>query len=1319
MVREVVRKRRQNDGAGSKKAATASATDDAIQSEGVGTSNDANNGQHEEDKIQSSTGKAPSARQTRKLQSRASLQAPYANLLTTTPGKNNSTFNSPRTPLRTPRSATTKRQDLWGIASPTSPNSPSMRALNAIVSFISPYASARRSAAFGDPEEDQDRSEVWKGKQKQNSMALVEEDDDENDEEDIASSLYPPLPSDPNSSLQAITKDNMENDTTIIEQTIDQIEEDDEDESEEEEDEEGADEHEQVPAHSQIEDDEQSQPSEADVVIIEEDVEIIPPSEIDGPQAKTTSRTFSLSSNSRPEPTFGAPSAIGLAVSEGQSIQNLGESTSASNALPLPAARSPFQTNGFIAPRESTPSKMGFGAIATEPVNSAFKPVRQPEHQQPSVVPPSSAFTFGVNQEASTSRLPQYPRVTRPAKTISPLAKNYELLARFFAEKAEKEARAEASASISSMDEDGNEQSGALTEIELAGCMRLIEQSYAQGQGEEVERLRHEALRRAQAPQIQGDDSMDNHMDEDEVHFAKSHIGNSRKQFISRSPSLPLGAAAGEAPVPGLYGYRSRPSSSFLAPTYRDPQDVRVNQSLTNIFGNSATVPPKRKHRPLYLGPGVGATATSAILKRTQQMQARKSALTTQRASLREQLRPLPMRALGRSEVAEEAEDSEGPRKRRKLPDEPLQSKQTTAPVSNGKFVNQKTPEQATVQPTNKTTPPSLTATADAMLSILSSGPSIPSRSPAGTSTIRASTGGASEAESSSNPELVNPYETRSRLRTRSAAPTSTNSSSTAAAKEKERLKEEREKRLKAQKEREARKESTLDFIKRTAPTPPVRRGRQIRLEEEDDDDEEEDEEEAERESEKAAAAEAEEKERAKAAEENKKRKNEELKRRMDKLNKDAKSRDTTSDGAEPKSSTQPTSSSIPISKSFSFNSGFAPKKPSPLSQAASNHVPDSPSASSESSERSIARTIASPQKGTAGPPTSSTIVIEDDEEEAEAEAPKPKAPLFNFGSANSSAASKTVSAPTPTLSFSAKAPEPTAASTSQPATSAPFSFGKTVNAEAPTAPTSTTSASVEPTTDRDQAANAPVSSLPKFDFTLDVVLPESSDKKDEAARKSVTSESVESLPKFDFGGSSIAETSASTETAKTFSFSAPKPAATGSGASTPTFAFKPTPSVAAAAPAIGKDASETSGEPGSGATSGDDSAGASDKTKSALLAGTGEGEEDENSLHEVRCKIWNLSDGKWNDLGIGALKIKKHKTTSKKRVLVRNEGNGKVTVNFNIMSTFKPTQDKNVVTFLGFDQTGKPTNYRCKIKTEGDAKDLKEALENSAKEAA
>lgn len=516
-----------------------------------------------------------------------------------------------------------------------------------------------------------------------------------------------------------------------------------------------------------------------------------------------------------------------------------------------------------------------------------------------------------------------------------------------------------------------------------------------------------------------------------------------------------------------------------------------------------------------------------------------------------------------------------------------------------------------------------------------------------------------------------------------------------------------------------------MDFIKRTAPTPHVRRGRQIRLEE---DDEEEEEQEVERESEKAAAAEVEAKEKANVAEENRKRKNEELKKRMEKLNKDAQSKDSRSYGAEPKQSSQPTSSSIPASKSFSFNSGFAPKKPSPLSQAASNHVPDSPSVSSESSERSNAKTIASPQKVNAWPPASSTIVIDDDddgeeeqEEAAVPEAPKPKAPLFNFGDNTSSAASKDISTPAPTFNFATKAPESTSASTSKSSTAAPFTFGKPVETPTPkesAAPSIPASASAKPASGRDQVSNAPISTLPKFDFTLDVVLPESSDKPDEATRKSVISESVASLPKFDFGGSSIVESAAPIDAPKnTFSFSAPKPAA--NTAPPPAFAFKPISSATSAATPVSKDVSETSAEPGSGATSGDESGSASDKNKSALLSGTGEGEEEESSLHEVRCKIWNLSDGKWNDLGIGSLKIKKHKTTSKQRVLVRNEGNGKVTVNFNIMSTFKPTQDKNVVTFLGFDQSGKPTNYRCKIKTEGDAKDLKEALEKSAKDAA
>lgn len=56
-----------------------------------------------------------------------------------------------------------------------------------------------------------------------------------------------------------------------------------------------------------------------------------------------------------------------------------------------------------------------------------------------------------------------------------------------------------------------------------------------------------------------------------------------------------------------------------------------------------------------------------------------------------------------------------------------------------------------------------------------------------------------------------------------------------------------------------------------------------------------------------------------------------------------------------------------------------------------------------------------------------------------------------------------------------------------------------------------------------------------------------------------------------------------------------------------------------------------------------------------------GAGEEDETPVYTVRGKLLKLVEGKWNPLGLGYFKIKKHKETGKHRVLFRTEGNGHV----------------------------------------------------------
>ena len=60
-----------------------------------------------------------------------------------------------------------------------------------------------------------------------------------------------------------------------------------------------------------------------------------------------------------------------------------------------------------------------------------------------------------------------------------------------------------------------------------------------------------------------------------------------------------------------------------------------------------------------------------------------------------------------------------------------------------------------------------------------------------------------------------------------------------------------------------------------------------------------------------------------------------------------------------------------------------------------------------------------------------------------------------------------------------------------------------------------------------------------------------------------------------------------------------------------------------------------------------------------------GEGEEDEETTHSVKTKVYflNKEEGAWKELGLGLLKVKKHKETGARRLLLRNSSTGKITI--------------------------------------------------------
>ncbi|KIK92136.1 hypothetical protein PAXRUDRAFT_830235 [Paxillus rubicundulus Ve08.2h10] len=110
-----------------------------------------------------------------------------------------------------------------------------------------------------------------------------------------------------------------------------------------------------------------------------------------------------------------------------------------------------------------------------------------------------------------------------------------------------------------------------------------------------------------------------------------------------------------------------------------------------------------------------------------------------------------------------------------------------------------------------------------------------------------------------------------------------------------------------------------------------------------------------------------------------------------------------------------------------------------------------------------------------------------------------------------------------------------------------------------------------------------------------------------------------------------------------------------------------------------------------------------------------GEGEEDEETTHVVKCKVYRLfktgDKNEWKDLGVGMFRLKKHKETNIRRVLMRNSSTGRILINFRIYATFKPTLAKTLISFVGYENNTL-TSFRIRVKTEEQASELKHALD-------
>lgn len=111
-------------------------------------------------------------------------------------------------------------------------------------------------------------------------------------------------------------------------------------------------------------------------------------------------------------------------------------------------------------------------------------------------------------------------------------------------------------------------------------------------------------------------------------------------------------------------------------------------------------------------------------------------------------------------------------------------------------------------------------------------------------------------------------------------------------------------------------------------------------------------------------------------------------------------------------------------------------------------------------------------------------------------------------------------------------------------------------------------------------------------------------------------------------------------------------------------------------------------------------------------LSSQGAGEEEEESIYEKRAKAYELVDKQFKVLGVGPLRLLKHKTTGKTRLLLRADGSGRVILNTALKKEITYKAEESQVRVLDIKSDGTPTTYLLRVKTKADASELSSKLE-------
>ncbi|KAF9550988.1 hypothetical protein EC957_010755 [Mortierella hygrophila] len=202
----------------------------------------------------------------------------------------------------------------------------------------------------------------------------------------------------------------------------------------------------------------------------------------------------------------------------------------------------------------------------------------------------------------------------------------------------------------------------------------------------------------------------------------------------------------------------------------------------------------------------------------------------------------------------------------------------------------------------------------------------------------------------------------------------------------------------------------------------------------------------------------------------------------------------------------------------------------------------------------------------------------------------------------------------------------------------------------------------------------------------------------------------------------SKATTGATTSTSSPFAFSVPKPATSTAGATSSSSPFslsapKPFSFGAASSPfstsspsagggfQFSVPASHPSGKKDEG-----DNETMPDDTRSQLVDSRA-GEEGEETVFEVKGKLYAIVDGENKDLGVGQFRVNENTESKKRRMIMRTGGTGQLILNNWVIQGMGPKRTKNFVTIFAVED-GKPKKFLLKVKEESSAEDVVRELE-------